>query len=629
MLQLSKTIQLGVIILALQLLGHLKFRLPRIILAVAGRLGLSRKSGYQTAKRIVEILKNPQMAIQPDEDLRREVLRLRIKNQVLAFQLDHPGVRFEERHSHLPPEAKSLCVRLFREFKNQLSGEEIARALGVPHPSLLRWEAEANQDCQFPPKPERRGAHRHASDEDVQRVLEEFKSLKKDLTLEEFTASYNGKYPDQPLDRKTITRILQKHGLRKIETRGGPPPYHQPFKVYFPGAQVSIDATRCGVVFKSDRPKVYTFIKEVGIDIATGAIVGDALGKSENAEGVNRVLIQVREEYKAILSLLSDNGSANRSSDAKGIFQWENEEARIFSFPYHPQTNGHLEGLFGQFVRIVGRIEVDDSSKETLAASIVEVVWRIFIYFHNHSPRKQLGGQSPLEYFRRYLPLPEEVEAARKELRKQGERSRAARQPNPRLNDPRFRSTVDTILKRHRLKVVFDDALRALLPYDLRVIESANNAFFVQSQRGAFDERKRTFAYFMGIVRHKQKELDEERLRSHLNFQSTEKLFAEQRAKMEEIQREKAQEAEDLRNNPERVILKYAQFLLSGGLLILRKKFTEGLRKGLRALNELDRCTRGNLESLADTIRSWGKYKEELKDQMVNLLFAESHQVRA
>ncbi len=56
---LSKSIQLGVIILALQLLGKLNFVLPRLIRKVAGRLGVSRKGGYQAAERIRELLGKP------------------------------------------------------------------------------------------------------------------------------------------------------------------------------------------------------------------------------------------------------------------------------------------------------------------------------------------------------------------------------------------------------------------------------------------------------------------------------------------------------------------------------------------------------------------------------------------
>lgn len=624
--QLSKTICLGVIVLALQLLRELKFlRLPRIILPAANALGVSRKSGYQAARRLREILQSPP-ASDADEDLRREVLRLRIRTQVLTFERDHPGVRFDERHAHLPEEAKSVCVRIGRDFQGQLSGSEIAGALGVPLPSLVRWDTKADGEARFPQKPERRGIHRRSGPEDVQRVLEEFKALAQDVTLEEFTASFNQKHPDNPLDRRTITRILQANGLQKIETRTGPEPYHPPFQVYFPGAQVAIDAKRSGVVFKREPERIFTVTKEVGIDIASGAILGDALGKTETSDGVERVLVRVHEEYRSVLALLSDNGSGNRAADPKAIFQWA-EDRRIFSFPYHPQTNGHLEGLFGQFVRIVGRIEIDDSTKETLASSIVEIVWRVFIHFHNHSPRDRLGGQSPLEYFRRYVPSPEEVEAARKGLRRQGERSRISRVPHPRLADPDFRVRVEGILRRHRLGVQVGEAVRALLPYDLRVIESGSTALFVQSQRDGFDERKRTFAYFLGIVRNKQREVDTERRRSHHLAQETARRLEEMERDRRVIEKERLQEEEDLRVQPEKVVLWYCGMLLSGGLKLGRARWLEGLRRGLQALRKLGRATHAVLERLAGTIRSWGKFQERLKEEMVKLLFAEGERV--
>jgi len=372
---------LGVIILALQVLRGLKFaRRPRIVLWAARALGVSRKAGYQSARRIRQILESGPVE-GPDEELRREVLRLRIRNQILTYERDHPGVRFDERDAHLSPEARSLCVRLLRDFKGQLTNTEIAQAMGVPLPSLFRWRAEADANANFPSKPERRGTHRRAGPEDIQRVIEEYQALSCDVTLEEFTVSFNEKYPEHRLDRRTITRILQANGLRTTEKRGDPPPYHARFRVYYPGAQVSIDAKRTSVVFVGERRQVITLTKEVGIDIATGAILGDALEKTENANGVERVLIQVREEYRSILALLSDNGSANRAADAEGIFQWEGGGVgRIFSFPYHPSTNGHLEGVFGQFARIVGDLEIDDTSRETIASSVAEIVWRVFIH---------------------------------------------------------------------------------------------------------------------------------------------------------------------------------------------------------------------------------------------------------
>ena len=620
---LSKKIQLGVIILALQLLRGLKIPfVPRLARSAARRLGLSRKTGYEAAEWIQDILTSPP-ASRTDPSLRAEIGRLRIQNQVLTFERDHPGVRFADRHAHLPREARSLCVRLYREFQGQLTNTQIAEALGVPLPSLFRWCSEANEQGRFPQKPERRGTHRRAAPEDIQRVLEEYKSLAADTTLEKFTVAFNQKYPDKTLDRRTITRILQANDLRKIETRGGPPPYRGRFQVYFPGAQVSIDAKKCDVVFIAEKRQVITLTKEVGIDLASGAILGDAIEKTENSSGVERVLVQVREECRGILALLSDNGTANRAADAEGIFRWEKGDGRIFSFPYHPWTNACSEGLNGQFARIVGSIEIDDTSRETIAASVIEVVWRIFIHFHNDSPRERLGGKSPLAYLREYVPAPVEVEAARKGLQAQRKKSQASREPHPRLSDPAFRSRVEALLGRHRLSVSVDEALRALLPFDLGVIQRSSDAFFIQSQREAFDERKRAFAYFMGIVRNKQREVDTERLRSeHLRRETALKLQAMDRER-KQLEAERRRAEEDLRLRPEKVILWNCDMLLRGDLRLARLRWVEGLRRGLHSLRRLGRGSGAALDALAATIRSWAKYREDLKEAVVKLLLEE------
>ncbi len=624
---LSKTICLGVIVLALQLLRGLKFpRCPRIVFRAARALGVSRKAGYYAARRIREILeKGPIEA--PDQELREELVRLRIQNEVLAFERDHPDVRFADRHAHLPPEARSLCVRLYRDFKGQLTNSQIAETLGIPVSSILRWSSEADAQAQFPAKPERRGIYRRAGPEDIRRVLDEYNALTEDTTLEEFTVAFNKKYPENTLDRRTITRILQANNLRKIETRGGPPPYRGRFRVYFPGAQVSIDAKKCDVIFVGERRQVITLTKEVGIDIATGAILGDALEKTENSNGVERILVQVREECRGILALLSDNGSANRAADAEGIFQWEKGDGRIFSFPYHPWTNGFSEGLNGQFARIVGSIEIDDTSRETIAASVVAVVWRIFIHFHNYSPRERLGGKSPLAYLREYVPAPAEVEAARKGLGAQRKKSQASREPHPRLSDPAFRSLVERLLRRLRLPAALDDALEALLPYEPGVIQRSSDALFVQSERNGFDERKRTFSYLMGIVRNKQREADTERLRAeYLRRETARKLSAmeEDRKTLEE---EKRRDAEDLRHRPEKVILWNCEMLLRGSLRLAPRRWLEGMRSGLEALRKLGRATRAVLEAMAATIRSWGNYREELKAAVVEILLEEAERI--
>jgi hypothetical protein len=90
------------------------------------------------------------------------------------------------------------------------------------------------------------------------------------------------------------------------------------------------------------------------------------------------------------------------------------------------------------------------------------------------------------------------------------------------------------------------------------------------------------------------------------------------------IEEEKRRDAEDLRLRPETVILWNCEMLLRGCLRLARQRWLEGMRSGLDALRNLGRGTTAVLDRMAVTIRSWGKYREELKDAVAKLLFEEA-----
>ena len=618
---LPKKIILGIIILAIQLLRELKIPFPRILQMAAAILGVSRKSGYKAARQLRESLLAPSNSGQAT--LQRELVVLRIRNQILTYERDHTTVRFQRGCGHLPPEARSLCVRLLREFRHQLSQGEIADVIGIPYSNLHRWDREADAQCEFPSKEDLRGTHRRATPEDAREVCEQFQSLTESQPLEEFTQDYNEEHPEKPLDRKTITRILQSEDLRDIEPRESRPDYHGPFEVFFPGAQASLDGTKMQVVFPIEPSEAFTVVKEFAIDIATCAVLSDTLEKQETSEAVQRVVFKAREECAAILGILSDNGSANRSAGVKRVIESDAGAEHIFSFWYHPQTNGHMEGLFGQFSRIVGTIVLDDSSRESLAASVVEIIARVLVYFHNHSPRKRLDGLSPLEYLRNYSASEKEVETARAKLKERKKRSDALKRRHQRRDDPVFQVIVKRIVTLHRFDISAEDASRALDRYDIAIIESASRAFFIQSKRDGFDELKRTFAYFEGIARNKQKDLDADRLRTEAGFQKTARLRAQGEHHQRELLQEKKEEDATLRAHPERVVLHYADMLLRGSLRFLKEQSLQGLRRGLQALKKLGRATEATRDRLVATIGSWGQYSEELKSDLVKLFILE------
>jgi transposase len=627
--QLSSAKKLGVIVLAAKYLGNLNLPFARLISSAARALGVSRKTGYQTAQRIEEELRDRPGKEPGEEKFQREVFLLRIQNQILRYRLEHDEVRFAADGSHLPPDAKSLCVRILRDFKGKLSLSDIANAIGVATSSLGRWDTEADSECQFPEKPERRGTSRHATPEEAKQVVEAFENLEEDMTLEEFVNHYNSLYEDAPLDRRTITRILQAAGLYTPEPRSvRKEDYHGKFTVYFPGAQVAVDGKETTVHFTGESEESVTVVKEVAIDIASKAIVGDVLRHHEDAEGVERVVVKAREECESLLAVLADNRSSNTAAQAQAAMEEHSELGPIFTFPYHARTNGYLEGFFGLFSRIVGRIEIDDTSRVTLARSIVELVWRIVICLYNRSPQEDLGFKGPAEYLKTYTVLPREVEKARKGLADQQQRSRQSRGPHPRLSDSVFRALVARILTEHQFEgVELDHALESLVHYDQNVIESASCAFSAYSQRDGFQESKRTFAYFMGIVKNKQKAVDEDRRNAAADVLRAQRLLDEDAAHRHNLEEEQRQERNDLKTQPETVILTYAQILMKGRFRWLRERCLQPIREGLQALCRLGRTSGQVLECLAVAIRGLPDFAEDLKEQMVRLLSEEIEQL--
>jgi transposase-like protein len=627
-LNLSKAKKLGVIILAAKYLASLNLPFPRLISAAARLLGVSRKAGYQAARQIEEELGDRPAKAPAEERRDRELFLLRIQNQVLRYERDHGDVRFAARGPHLPEDAKSLCVRILRDLEGKLSLSDIANAIGVATSSLSRWDTEADEECRFPVKPERRGSSRHATPQEAQQVVEAFKSLQEDMILEEFVDHYNTLHDDAPLDRRTITRILQAAGLYAPEPRTDRKDYHGKFTVYFPGAQAAVDGKQTTVRFTGEPEESVTVLKEVAVDIASGTIVGDALTPHENAKGVRRVVVKARKECASLLAVLADNRSSNTAAEARWAMEEHSELGPIFTFPYHARTNGHLEGLFGQFSRIVGSLEIDDRSRERLAESIVEVVWRVFIHFHNHSPRKRLDGKSPLDYLKTYTVLPREVEAARTGLGAQKQRSQRSRAPHPRLSDPVFRALVNRILTEHGFgDVEFDHALESLVAFDTAVIESASCAFSAYGKRDGFQESKRHFAYFMGIVRNKQQAVDQDHRNAAADVLRAQRLIDKNAAADQGLEEEQRQERHELTTQPEAVVLRYAQLLMQGRFRWLRETCLRHIREGLRALSRLGRTSTQILESLAVTIRGQPHFAEDIKDRMVSVLSEELEQL--
>jgi hypothetical protein len=187
---------------------------------------------------------------------------------------------------------------------------------------------------------------------------------------------------------------------------------------------------------------------------------------------------------------------------------------------------------------------------------------------------------------------------------------------------------VNRILTEHAFEdVEFDHALESLVAFDTAVIESASCAFFAYSRRDGFQESKRHFAYFMGIVRNKQQAVDQDHRNAAADVLRAQRLLDENAASDQSLEEEKRQERQELATKPEVVVIRYAQLLMRGRFRWLRERWLSHIREGLRALCGLGRTNTQVLETLTLALRALPDFAEDIKDRMVSLLAEEIEHV--
>ena len=90
---------------------------------------------------------------------------------------------------------------------------------------------------------------------------------------------------------------------------------------------------------------------------------------------------------------------------------------------------------------------------------------------------------------------------------------------------------------------------------------------------------------------------------------------------------EEQKEREDLRTQPEVVILTYAKMLMRGRFRLLKQKCLRRIKEGLRSLRSLERATTQGLEKLTLSIRTLPDFAEDVKENMIRLLSDEYEKV--
>ncbi len=345
--------------------------------------------------------------------------------------------------------------------------------------------------------------------------------------------------------RKTVEDMLLANGLRKPKSTGShnqKPNYHPAVDRHFPHVQSVMDGKEVVVsINKND----YSFIMEFSKDMATDAICGSSVGKSENADLVKEAFNQHSQNYQKPLSTLIDNGKGNHKA---AIDLGSEGTLFIKAWPYHPETKGQIEGEFGLFERNVSRIHIKGQSEQEKAMSILETLSRLYIRVRNSSPRCSVCPFTPEKLMKVRLDSTE-AENAYQVLNEQQKIKKKEKEKRLKISNEK-NDLIDSIVKELRLT---GDRLRlkqSLKWIEIATLKEAEQIFSTYSRKDNFDSSKRNMAYFYAIARNLQREKDQKRKEQTARYRYS--LDVNSREKREKIEAELARkkEKELLENEP-------------------------------------------------------------------------------
>jgi hypothetical protein len=418
---------------------------------------------------------------------------------------------------------------------------------------LARWEKEPESNNEK----SLRGQTSKFTDEQIAFVMDtwkaysaarkkvKFKAFMKEMRKQWKTTDWLIPCPS----RKTIEDMLVGNGLRKPTAPMPKVSHTAKVKTFFPNAQVLLDgkSRSFGMVYKNQTYRVtLEFVK----DIASGTTTGAAVGQSESYELVKKALDEHIAQHDEPLSLLVDNGPANRPLT---IDLDNTGKLVIRAHPYRPQTKGHIESEFGIFEKKVAQIEIKGRTDQEIVMSIVDVIARMYLRLRNQTPRCGTCPLTPAKLMH-YKPSDLESEKAYQVLA--AERAKKQELTEQALKISREKADlIDSIVKEHRLvgdRILLKKALRHV---ELAAIKEAEQHFYVASQRDTFDESKRKMAYFCKIALNIQQERDQAQKRkiAHRRYGLDEKARQLREKRAEELRRRA--ELERLKKRPHEVIL--------------------------------------------------------------------------
>ena len=396
--------------------------------------------------------------------------------------------------------------------------------------SLKAWDQEFDPQLRPYKKSDKRGATAKVTTSVIRQVVNkarEWMARGKRLRLARFTRSLHEEL-DLDLGRKTVQEILIANDLWRPQTRQRRPRFYQGLCQRIPNGLLSLDGSEISLILGD---QILKYNVELGVDAGSFCHTGFEVSSSETSEAVISVLEQHRENWGVPLGVVFDHGSANLSEEVTAYLQGHDIEI-VPAGPGNPKGNGPDEGAFSQLKRIIGPIRLDTSSLQALGKSILEKILSIYVAMRN-----QMALRKP-----RKNPLEQMQDPAGEQEQKQ-ERERLQEHKASKNADNENRDKIDRlhwIMDYHSLspeRAALQRAEYCIQHHDLEAITKSEEAFLKAIHR---DRNRCSLAYFFGILKKIQQELDDRRYRDYCREKYNYELRIQNKRHREETEAQEA-----------------------------------------------------------------------------------------
>jgi len=318
---------------------------------------------------------------------------------------------------------------------------------------------------------------------------------------------------------------------------------------------------------------------------------------------VIEVLEQHRRDWGTALGVVFDHGSANLSEPVRTYLEAHKIEM-VPVGPGNPKGNGATEGAFSQMKQTIGAIQLETSSMVSLAKSVLHMMISLYIKMRNRMALRK-NGTEPL--VKMGTPVSERQREKEHQRLLDHKESKNSAQTNQSKLD-----RLHWVIQQHRLEPEapeLDRARQCIRHYDLEAIAKSEEAFLKAVNR---DPSRCSLAYFFGIVRNIQQQIDDQRYQDYCRERYNHEVMLELQRSRQEQQLQAPPTIENIVEIAITAVTSSANYL-KGKALKWCREWTEELRESVSYVGSLKK-------KIIDVIGAQNHLDEFHKEQVWELI---------